>query len=199
MATKASGRLTFNMWIPLAWRTAKSKFPRIIAFWIPDKRKLGLRQLELCVNHCLYSPNEASYGLIAAYLEYGKYERAINVFDRNLAKKRTPSLSGMYYMGRLLIESKRLREAESIFRNILQRLEKYKFASVGYQVECKYWIALSLKAENKTSEALQLTGAALAQSKKRNAALELEGPFENFREIQDRLERLHNGLKKTKV
>ncbi len=45
------------------------------------------------------------------------------------------------------------------------------------------------------TEALEFAEVALVQSEERNADLELKGPFENFREIENRLERLHQSLK----
>ena len=84
-------------------------------------------------------------------------------------------------------------EAESIFRHLLQRLEQSKLASIGYRVESKYWIAMSLNEQSRISEALQYTEEAIEQSGTRNGHLELEGPFESFWEIKTKL----NELKKT--
>lgn len=153
-------------------------------------------QLELSVDHGQYSPDEASYALIAAYYDYGRPEEAINLYNHTLAKKNAPTLSNLYFKGRLMVRSERWREAESLFRKILQRLENHQFASLGYQVECKYWIALSLKKQNEISEAFQLTEKALAQSKKRRSDLEIEDPFENFKQIKNRLKKLHKELNK---
>ena len=78
---------------------------------------------------------------------------------------------------------------------ILQHLENEEIASAGYKSECMYWIAEILRAQEKRSEALKFAEMALAQSRERNADEELEGPFENFREIKYRLENLHRVLK----
>ncbi len=67
--------------------------------------------------------------------------------------------------------------------------------TVGYIVECKYWIAASLKMQNRINKALQLTEEALVQSEKRNIDSELESPFEGFKEIKNRLKDLHKELK----
>jgi tetratricopeptide (TPR) repeat protein len=94
-----------------------------------------------------------------------------------------------------LIEFERWPEAESAFREILERLENQAFASAGYKAECMYWIAALLTEQKKRSEAIKFTEMALAQSEERNADSELEGPFENFTEIEIRLERLRQYLK----
>jgi hypothetical protein len=57
-----------------------------------------------------------------------------------------------------------------------------------------FWIAALLTKQKKRSEALEFAEMSLAQSGERDADSELEGPFENFREIEDRLQRLHQYL-----
>ena len=172
------------------WRTAKSNFLRFIAFWIPDKRELGLRQLQFSVDHGQYSPFEASYALIAAYFDYGKYEKAYALLNRTIEKKAQPSFSDLYLKARLFLKFERWQEAENLLVDLLQRLETSKYPSIGYQVECKYWIALILRSQKKTSEARAISEQALAQSEKRNADLEVESTFENFQDIKDNLKTL---------
>jgi tetratricopeptide (TPR) repeat protein len=181
------------------WRTAKSNFLRLITFWIPDKRELGLRQIEFAFQHGSYAPDQAGYNLVAAYFDYGQYKKAMQILKRILEKKKNAGLSDLYYKGRLLIEFERLPEAESVFREILEHLENDEFASTGYKAECMYWIAALLARQKKRSEALEFAEMALAQSGERNADSELEGPFENFREIKNRLENLHRLLKGEEV
>jgi hypothetical protein len=176
------------------WRTAKSNFLRLITFWISDKRELGLRQIEFAFQHGAYSPDQAGYNLVAAYFDYGQYEKAMQTLNRILEKKKAAGLSDLYYKGRLLIEFEQWPEAESVFHEILEHLENDEFASTGYKAECLYWIAALLTKQKKRSQALEFAEMALAQSGKRNADSELEGPFENFSEIEIRLERLHQYL-----
>ncbi len=181
------------------WRTAKSSFLRLITFWIPDKRELGLRQLEFSFERGTYASEQAGYNLVAAYFDYGQYEKAMQTLDRILEKKKAPGFSDLYYKGRLLIKFERWPEADSTFREILERLDTYELVSTGFKAECMYWIAATLTAQKKRSEALEFAEMALALSEERNADSELEGPFENFREIENRLERLHQYLKGERV
>lgn len=176
------------------WRTAKSNFLRLITFWIPDKRELGLRQLEFAFQHGAYARDQAGYNLTAAYFDYGQYQKAMQILNRIIEKKKAAGLSDLYYKARLLIEFKRWGEAESVFREILEHLENDESASAGYKAECLYWIAALLMKQKKKSEALEFAEMALAQMEKRNADSELEGPFEDFGEIESGLERLHQYL-----
>jgi tetratricopeptide (TPR) repeat protein len=177
------------------WRTAKSSFLRLITFWIPDKRELGLRQLEFAFQHGAYARDQAGYNLVAAYFDYGQYEKAMRTLNRIIERKKTASLSDLYYRGRLLIEFKKWPEAEAVFREILERLESKEFASAGYKAECLYWIAALLTKQKQRAQALEFAEMALAQIDKRKANSELEGPFEDFGEIESDLERLHQYLK----
>ncbi|MBW2064847.1 MAG: hypothetical protein JRJ03_07895 [Deltaproteobacteria bacterium] len=178
------------------WRTAKSKFLRIIAFWMKDKRELGLRQIEFSVKYGLYARNQASYNLMAAYYDYGRYEKASEVLEGIIERKERPSISDLYYRGRLFIKFERWSEAESIFKKLLERLDGQPFTSVGYQVECKYWIAEALKSQNRFSAAFSWTKKAMAQREERSSRRELEGPFESFDDIKRSLEKLHKELNK---
>ncbi len=176
------------------WRTAKSQFLRLIAFWIPDKRELGLRQLEFAFQYGAYAPDQAGYNLVAAYFDYGQYKKAMQILNRIIEKKKSAGASDLYYKGRLLKEFERWPEAESVFRELLEHLENDEFFSAGYKAECLYWIAALLTKQKKRSEALEFVNRALAQNGKRNADSELEGPFEDYRETETRLERLHQYL-----
>jgi hypothetical protein len=80
------------------------------------------------------------------------------------------------------------------FSEILQRLENDLNSSVGFQVECKYWIAKSLSEQAKTREALLMARDGLMQSRQRDGDKEIEGYVESFDEITSRLEELHTRL-----
>jgi tetratricopeptide (TPR) repeat protein len=178
------------------WRTAKSKFLRIITFWMPDKRELGLQQMEFAVNHGRYAHHEASYGLLISLMDYKKNKEALEILERVIAEKDTPNISDIYFMGRLLVEFKNWQSVEINFRENLQRIENYPYFSIGFQVECKFWIAKALAEQNKIQQALILAEDALQQSTLREKDQELEGPLESFDEIKNNLEKLVEELKK---
>lgn len=169
------------------WRTAKSEALRLIAFWIPDKRTLGLEQLEFAFEHSRYATYEAGYNLVVAYYDSGRYQKAIETLDRTISRKKTPGLSDLYYRGRLLIKLERWPEAGLTFQRLLNSLQTRNIPSVGYRVECQYWIAVALVAQNKKAEALELVDNTLKLGEQRNRRHELEGPFESFREINLKL------------
>jgi len=62
----------------------------------------------------------------------------------------------------------------------LQLLAKVPERAVGYQVECKYWIARAIQARGSLEEARKLAAEALAQSLQRKPELEVESVLESF-------------------
>ncbi len=178
------------------WRTAKSKFIRIVAFWMRDRRELGLEQIKLSIDHGRYSPEEATYGLIIAYYDHGDYGQALALNAVAMKLDEPPSLGALYMRGRLMAHFERWPEVEEYYREILSRLIDQPYQSIGYQVECKYWICEALKAQNRLAEAYELAGQALVQSRSRKKNSELENPLENFEVIRKRLEKLHEKLGK---
>ncbi|KPJ65757.1 MAG: hypothetical protein AMJ43_10060 [Coxiella sp. DG_40] len=178
------------------WRTAKSKFIRTIAFWMKDKRKLGLDQLQFAIAHGRYCPWETIHGLVIAYFDNGDYDRALALNDTAIKLSDPPTLGSLYMRGRLMVHFERWLEVQDIYQKILNRIVAHPYQSVGYQVECKYWIAEALNAQKQLDKAYELTIFALAQSKERNKDNELENAIDNFDDIKKRLEKLHENLRR---
>ncbi len=176
------------------WRTARSKFIRIIAFWMKDKRDLGVKQMRFSIQHGRYSPDEASLALVTALYDYGKYREGLDELEKYIRKTGSNIISTLYLKGLLLAKFDRWDETRTIFGEILGRLKAHPYQSVGFQVECKYWIALSLQGSGKFAEALALTNEALAQSKTRNSDAELEGQFNSFDDTLKLLKKLKKNL-----
>ncbi|OQY27553.1 MAG: hypothetical protein B6244_10250 [Candidatus Cloacimonetes bacterium 4572_55] len=177
------------------WRTAKSKFIKVVAFWMKDRREMGLEQIRFSIDHGRYTSEEASYGLIIAYYDFGWYDKAFELNEIAIGFCDPPTLPALFMRGRLSAHSGRWDKAKSTFEQILNRIENYKYQSVGYQVECKYWIAEALKAEGENQKALKMAQNALEQSLQRDKKVELENPVDNFDEIKKRLTKLHESLK----
>ena len=53
------------------WRTARSSFIRVVAFWMRDRRELGLQQMELVVPHGRYIRHGALHGIALALMMPG--------------------------------------------------------------------------------------------------------------------------------
>jgi len=178
------------------WRTAKSKFIRYLAFWMRDKRQLGLDQLQFAIAHGRYCPWETIHGLVIAYFDNGDYDKALALNDTAIKLNDPPSLGSLYMRGRLMAHFERWLEVQDIYQKILNRIVAQPYQSVGYQVECKYWIAEASYAQNQLDKAYELATSALAQSKERNKDDELENAIDNFDDIKKRLEKLHENLKR---
>jgi tetratricopeptide (TPR) repeat protein len=178
------------------WRTAKSKFLRIIAFWIPDKRDLGLAQLKFSIEHGRYSMYDGIYVLLAAYYDHGDYDSGLQLALEAIRQKEGPNLSDRYFKAKFLAKKEQWPEVKLLFEQIYEIIKDHQYQSIGYQVECKYWIARVLSEEGKDQEALQLAREAISLSRKRNSDAEIEGHLDSFDEIKKDLEKLHAELSK---
>ena len=181
------------------WRTAKSKFIRILIFWMSDKRELGLEQLKLSIDKGRYCSYDATHGLIIAYYHHGDYDKALALNTAAMELSNPPSLGTLYMRGRLMATFGNWVEVKELFRRILKRLLMHPYQSIAYKVECQYWIAEALKNLHQPNKALELTTQALAQSENWIKERELENPIESFNVIKERLKILHDTLKKDLV
>ncbi len=178
------------------WRTAKSSFIRIIAFWMSDKRELGIEQLKFTIKHGRYAPDETIYVLLATYYDAKRFEEARELVNYAISKKGFANLTDLYFKGRVAAVFQDWPEVESAFSEILSRIENYKYPSIGYQVECKYWIAKAKGENGELDQALQLANQALELSKQRNEDMEIEGHIDSFKDIKKSLEELFKDLNK---
>jgi tetratricopeptide (TPR) repeat protein len=172
------------------WRSAKSKLISFLIFWMADNRKLGLEQIQLSIDRGRYCPSEATYGLVMAYYHHGDFRKALELNKNVLKESDPPSLPSLYMLGRLNAKFEKWPEVQEIFEGILQRLEIQEYQSNSYQVECKYWIAKSLKKQGQPVKANKFVIQALKQSEKWVKEDELENPFEAFEIIEEWLEKL---------
>lgn len=178
------------------WRTAKSKFLRLIAFWIPDKRELGLNQLEFTLKHGRYAVNETIYVLLASYYDAKRYTDALKLVNEVIETRNYANVSDLYFKGRLLINYQKWSEAEAIFTEILAKIKNHPYRSIGFEIECKYWIAKAHSERGNIEEALLLAKEALGQRKDRDPDLETEGSIDSFKDIENLLEDLFEDLNK---
>ncbi len=177
------------------WRTAKSSFLRVIAFWMKDRRDLGLDQIRFSIDHGRYCSVEATFGLIIAYYDHKEFDKAAQLNQIVFNRTSSPVLPALYMRGRLDVQNDKWVEAEKSFRQVLSQLESYKYPSIGYQIECKYWIANALYHHGKSDEAFKVADDALKMVPKRDKDAELENPIDNFNDIKSELDDLYKELK----
>jgi tetratricopeptide (TPR) repeat protein len=174
------------------WRTARSSFIRAVAFWMPDLRDLGLQQMELAVDHSRYVRHAALHGLALTLFDAGGIEAALNHNDQAMGVIDPPTNGSLYLRGRLMAQLQDWEAATMAFQQLLTKLPP---RAIGYQVECKYWIARAHQAQGRLDEARQLVTAAMKQSESRNPAAEVESALESFDAIHRRLVELDTQLR----
>ncbi|GAB4330250.1 MAG: hypothetical protein Kow0037_05900 [Calditrichia bacterium] len=181
------------------WRTAKSKFIKIIAFWMKDKRELGLRQLLFAEEHGRYAANEAAYVLLSALFDSERYDEAQTVLERLIARKEIPANTDLYYQGRLAIQSDNWPVVEESFSQLFSRLKSYPRQSFSYLAECRYWQAYARYRQNRISEAAQLIAEADRLFEKYNPDREMEGLLEKNKDIGKAIEKLKKAIGERKA
>ncbi|MFH1569071.1 MAG: tetratricopeptide repeat protein [Gemmatimonadota bacterium] len=174
------------------WRTARSRFLSLLAFWMEDRRDLGLEQLLVAVRHGRYTRSEATHGLALACFDAGDYARALAFNTEAVALVDPPSNGALYMRGRLMARAGNWPEVEAACRELLGRLPP---RAVGYQVECLYWIAASLEARGRREEAWSVVENALARSRQRQSDQEVESALDSFDEVHGWLEELARRLR----
>jgi len=176
------------------WRTARSNFIRTVAFWMSDRREIGLQQLRFVVSNGVYAVQETSYNLIAAYIDAGRFQDALELVDRNIARKGASKIIDRYYRGRILMALGQWPEAETTYKALLRKLNRSPLAVDGYKADIGYRVALSLYRQDRYAEARRFTSAALDRCAQRRPEQEIESSFESFRDVRRQLERLHRQL-----
>lgn len=140
------------------WRTARSDFLRTVAFWMRDRRDLGLRQMQLAVDHGRYIRNGALHGLALARYDAGDWEGALAANQLLMDTIEPPTNGSLYLRGRLFAQRQDWPAVERTFKQLLTKLtvRPRGYQSVGYQVECMYWIAAALKNQGRIDASRQL-------------------------------------------
>lgn len=162
------------------WRTARSRFLSWLVFWMDDERQLGLQELQLAADHARYGNRDALHGLVLACFDAGDYGRAQVLNDQAMALADPPPTAAVYMRIRLAAQAGQWHVAEAACRQLLARLPP---RSVGYQVECRYWLATALEALGRMGEARSVAAAAVAQARDRHADEEIEGALEGYDEV----------------
>tara|TARA_Y100001960_G_C14444063_1_gene714003 strand:+ start:216 stop:632 length:417 start_codon:yes stop_codon:yes gene_type:complete len=96
-ALKGDPTLYFGLGGYHYWRTARAGFIRAVAFWMPDRRELGLRQMELAALHSRCTRNGALHGIALSLYDAGEFERAV-VFNTQVVGPIEPATNGSLYM-----------------------------------------------------------------------------------------------------
>ncbi len=177
------------------WRTARSKFIRIFAFWWSDERDLGIKQYLFSMKHGRYSQMESAVTLLSVYFDYHKYDDMADLLNTIENNSDINSIYVKYLHGRLAAKRNNWPVVLNLFKDIYAKLKNYKYQSVGFQVECQYWIALSYHNLGQDKKARNELALALAANLIRDPSVEIESTFESYEQILKQLEKLEDDLK----
>jgi tetratricopeptide (TPR) repeat protein len=175
------------------WRSAKFKLLRIL-FFRNDKAR-GIREIWTAIDKGKYTGIEGKYTLVAIYYDQEDYEKAFSL-NQELYALFPTNPSCVYMRGRLLMKRWEWDEAKNAMEILLSHLKNVEYRSLGYELECHYWIASCCYHLGQLDETLQHTQEALSLRNQLDGSKELEGPLEDNDEIFAMVGRLHEVLLK---
>ncbi len=176
------------------WRTARSKFIQIFAFWLADKREIGIEQIKIAANFGAYSRDGAILALTRVLWDFGKEKEALETIENYVANSPNPPLDAFYKRAKLYLYLKQWEKVETEFEQIFTRLENYEFPSYNFQVECKYLIAKAAFEQGKNEKAKKNCEEGLELAEKINLKNELESVFQTSEELVKLLKELQNKI-----
>lgn len=160
------------------------------------KRKFAIRLLEKVWAQGRYVANDAAYSLQTIHLQEGNYARALEI--NNWIHERYPQNPICLYHRALIFEKlNRPHDALAVWVRVIVCIQALQKASDGFLAEC-HWRRAQLfeimLASGSNREVRLQIDAALKQAAKhvrqRDAAVELEGPFESYGEIKKAVEHM---------
>jgi tetratricopeptide (TPR) repeat protein len=170
------------------WRSAKTKLLGLLPVFRKD-RKRGIFEIELAIQKGIYTPVECRYALVPIYYDCEEYDKALAV-NQELFEQFPTNPSCLYMRSRIFERLEQWDDALASMEELLTHVEASEYRSTGYTVECHYLLAYYLHKLNDNEKAFKHLQSVQMLKEKRDAALELEGPLEDFEEVVENAERL---------
>lgn len=153
-------------------------------------RKEAFRLLEKVESEAHYVRLDASFSLQDLYMHEGEYARALAINEGlYLTFPEHPSV--LYHRGVLLEKVQRGEEALQVWEKLETRIRAFRKPSYAFLAECelrRVRILEKAKAgEPKIAAALE---AAALHMRQHDPALEMPGPFENFKQLEEVIQEL---------
>ncbi len=158
------------------------------------KRNTGIKQIKLVIEKGRHSQVDAMFGLAAIYIHEEEYERALKLY-LELFKQLPQNPNISYRMGKIYEKQKNWHDSLNSFTILLDLLNRTKYKSYSYKVECLYSMAKCNYEMKNLIEAKLLCQEAIALWPLCDFDKELEGPYESFSEILNGINNLSETLK----
>ncbi len=153
-------------------------------------RKDAFRLLEKVESEAHYVRLDASFSLQDLYMHEGEYARALAI-NESLYATFPEHPSVLYHRGVLLEKVQRGEEALQVWEKLAARIQAFRKPSYAFLAECELRRARILEkakaGEPKIAAALE---AAALHMRQYDRALEMPGPFENFKQLEEAIQEL---------
>jgi len=123
------------------WRSAKTK----VLWWLPffsDKRDQGIEEIKRAIAHGKFASHEGMYALMRIYYDYGKYEEAIEHWEKDVKSLNPEDPFSNYWLGMSYMGNSRYDKALSSFNTVLSVYLRSPYYDPGGEMECRYYLGV---------------------------------------------------------
>jgi len=121
------------------WRSAKTK----ALWWLPffsDKRDQGISEIKIAIADGKFASHEGRYALMRIYFDYGKYEKAVELWENEIRAINREDPFSNYWLGRSYIGLEQYEDALKSFQTILAVYLRSPYYDPGGEMECRYYL-----------------------------------------------------------
>lgn len=174
------------------WRSAMTKKLRFLPF-VSDQRQKGIDELKLAIKKGKYAGVESRISLASVYYNEAEYDSGFALNE--WLYQRYPFDPSILYFRTRVYEKKQLwQDMLETANELYNVITNYEHQSTGYKIECMYLRALAEFNLGRNENALNKLETAIKLEKTRDKKQELEGPYEDFDEIFDKIKKLHKKI-----
>jgi tetratricopeptide (TPR) repeat protein len=141
------------------WRSRKTEFLKWLPF-IKDESELGIRNLQIAVDHASYHRYSAINSLLWIYIDQKKYQEAIDLAERTL-KQYPGSRFFMWPLARAY-ENVDIKKAINIYNELLDFYSKMPGTNFFNEIELKHVLAQLYVKQGDKRKALELCNQILS-------------------------------------
>ena len=142
------------------WRSRKTEFLKWLPF-IKDETELGIKNLQVAVNHASYHRYSAIYSLLWIYIDQKNYQAAIDLAEKTL-KQYPGSRFFMWPLARAF-ENVDIRKAIIIYQELLDFYSKLPNSNFFNEIVLKHILAQLYVKQGDKKKALELCNQILSR------------------------------------
>lgn len=169
------------------WRSAKTK----VLWWLPffsDKRDQGIEEIKEAIKYGKFASHEGRYALMRIYYDYGKYDLAVEHWEKEVKWINPRDPFSQYWLGMSYIGLNQFDKALQSFGTVLDVFLRSPYYDPGGEMECRYYLGLCYRELGKLREAYNELYMASIMAKQLSGRKDIEDALKNidplFKKVQ---------------